>query len=112
MANSEDNSARDTRLLLLAPEDNVCCACVDIPAGAEVRIDGQTVVVDKAIPVGFKIARNDLKNGDRILKYGAPIGRLTHDVRRGEMIHTHNLRSDYLPTYTLGGDDRYLEGEQ
>ena len=35
-----------------------------------------------------------------MLKYGAVIGTATADIGRGEHVHTHNLESDYLPTYT------------
>ena len=38
---------------------------------------------------------------EKILKYGAVIGSLTQPVAAGDHIHTHNLDSDYTPTYTL-----------
>jgi hypothetical protein len=112
MASSDPGDGRDTRVLLLVPEDNVYCACVDIPAGSEIEMDGRAVAVGEDIPTGFKIAREDLKAGEKIFKYGAPIGSLTEDVPRGAIIHTHNLKSDYLPTYTLTGDTRFTESEQ
>ena len=35
------------------------------------------------------------------LGLGAIIGTASAPIARGEHIHTHNLESDYLPTYTL-----------
>jgi len=40
-------------------------------------------------------AVNLMKQGD-----GSYIGTATADIGRGEHVHTHNLESDYLPTYT------------
>ena len=74
----------DKRFLLLDPSDNVLVATV---AGA--------------VPIGHKIARGDIKAGDKILKYGAPIGVATADIAAGAHVHVHNVRSDYTPSYTL-----------
>ena len=30
-----------------------------------------------------------------------PIGSATRDIEPGEHVHLHNMKSDYLPTYTL-----------
>jgi len=110
MANSDPRSADDLRLLLLSPEDNVVCVCVDLTAGETVRVDGASIDVVDDAPVGFKLARYDLAPGDMVLKYGAPIGSVTQPIPKGAVVHTHNLKSDYLPTFTLTGDSRYLEG--
>lgn len=111
MASSDPRSAEDCRLLVLSPEDNVVCVCADLTAGETVSIDGAPVVVAEEAAVGFKVARYDLAPGDKVLKYGAPIGSVTQPIAKGAVVHTHNLKSDYLPTYTLTGDSRFLEGE-
>mgnify|MGYP001103041182 CR=1 FL=1 len=43
------------------------------------------------------------------MKYGAPIGRATRDIEAGEYIHTHNMASDYLPTFTLEDGNKFIE---
>ncbi|HRJ73596.1 MAG TPA: SAF domain-containing protein [Terrimicrobiaceae bacterium] len=43
----------------------------------------------------------DIRTGEKILKYGVPIGSATCDIAFGEHVHLHNMKSDYLPTYTL-----------
>ena len=50
-----------------------------------------TVIGD--VPYGHKIAVRDIKKGELIIKYGEEIGIATHDIRRGEYVHIHNLDS-------------------
>ena len=88
-----------TKLLRLSPADNIFVAAGGIQAGETLSIGGQSVAVEKAIPLGFKIAARDIAAGEKILKYGAPIGSATQAIRAGEIVHTHNMQSDYLPTY-------------
>jgi altronate dehydratase small subunit len=90
------------RLLLMSPEDNCLIARTTLAAGDVVAIDGAAVIVPEAIPLGYKVARSALRPGDKVLRYGALIGTVTADVAPGAMLHTHNLVSDYIPTYTLG----------
>jgi hypothetical protein len=89
------------RLLLMAPEDNCLIARTPLAAGERVTIDGATVILPEAIPLGYKVARGALRPGDKVLRYGALIGSVTCEVAPGAMLHTHNLASDYIPTYTL-----------
>jgi hypothetical protein len=80
----------DTRLpplLLLHPEDNIL-----------VEVDGESFTMPVAIELGHKLARRALPADTRVLKYGAPIGSMKAAAARGEHVHLHNLRSDYLPS--------------
>ena len=97
------------RLLLLAPEDNVLVACTDLLAGDDVLIDGELVTLAQAIAVGHKVARRALRTADKLFRYGAPIGSATQDIARGEHVHTHNLASDYIATYTLEPEHRFVD---
>ena len=51
--------------------------------------------------MAHKVARFPIFSGDKIIKYGAPIGVATADIAAGAHVHVHNIRSDYTPTYTL-----------
>ncbi|MGN0542948.1 MAG: UxaA family hydrolase [Acutalibacteraceae bacterium] len=42
---------------------------------------------------GHKYALTDIKKGEQIIKYGFPIGIAAQDIREGEHIHTHNLKT-------------------
>lgn len=45
------------------------------------------------IPAGHKKALTDIKVGEHIIKYGKPIGIARCDIRAGEWIHTHNIKT-------------------
>lgn len=46
------------------------------------------------IPVGHKRALKDIREGEQVIKYGHPIGRAKCDIKVGDWVHSHNLRSD------------------
>lgn len=99
---SESPPATDRRLIHLSPEDNVCAAATPLKPGETVMFRGQPIRVADPIPTGHKMAVMPIAAGERVRKYGAPIGTATRDIQPGQSVHTHNLKSDYLPTYTRG----------
>jgi altronate dehydratase small subunit len=94
------SGAMDPRLMQLAPEDNVAVAKTTIPAGATVLIGGRSILFGETIPTGHKVAIVPIAAGGKVTKYGAPIGSATRAIQPGQSVHTHNVKSDYLPTYT------------
>lgn len=98
----------DARLLLLSPDDNCLIAATTLAAGTVLEIEGETVTLASTIALGHKLARRALPAGDKVLRYGAPIGHVTREVAKGEHLHTHNLASDYLPTYTFDAGHAYV----
>jgi hypothetical protein len=98
--------------ILLHPDDNVLVCRAPAAAGQTVSIDGAPVVLATAIEVGHKIARRDLKPGDKIFKYGAPIGSMTEAAKTGAHIHMHNMQSDYISSHTrdVVGDETSNHG--
>jgi len=86
--------------LLLHPDDNVLVCRMHAFAGQSVVIDDQLITLPSDIDVGHKIARRDLRTGDKIFKYGAPIGSMTANAAIGAHIHMHNMQSDYIPSHT------------
>ena len=45
------------------------------------------------IPAGHKYALCDIQKGEYVIKYGEIIGRSTADIKAGEWVHTHNVKS-------------------
>ncbi|MGA7432590.1 MAG: UxaA family hydrolase [Xanthobacteraceae bacterium] len=45
------------------------------------------------VPIGHKIALADIKSGDTVWKYGQDIGRAVADIKKGEHVHVHNLKT-------------------
>lgn len=88
----------------LNPADNVYIVRVPLLANDSIEIDGQNYVIRQPLGFGHKIAAISLHAGDKIIKFGIPIGSATADISIGEHVHLHNMKSDYLPTYTLNNE--------
>ena len=43
---------------------------------------------------GHKYALCDIKVGENVIKYGNPIGHAVADIKKGEHIHTHNMKTN------------------
>ncbi|MFG6448628.1 UxaA family hydrolase [Roseateles sp. BYS180W] len=95
-------------LLQLAPQDNCAIALRNLSAGEVIEFAGQTLRLGSAVPLGHKVALEAMAPGTKVLRWGSPIGSTTHAIAPGEHIHLHNLRSDYLPTYTLDAGQRFV----
>lgn len=91
----------DSRLLLLSADDNVLVARTRIRAGEIISVEGVAARLAADLPLGHKLARRPILAGEKIVKYGAPIGTATEAIAAGTPVHVHNVRSDYTPTYHL-----------
>lgn len=101
--------ATDNRLIILAPQDNVAVVREAIPAGEKLMVSGVEVVTAAYVGAGHKIARYDMEAGDRVFKYGAPIGSAKCTIRVGDHVHLHNIKSDYTHAQSL--DDARIDHE-
>jgi hypothetical protein len=102
----------DPRLLRLHPNDNVLTVIAPLAAGERISIDGEPVALSAALGIGHKVAAEAIAAGAKIVKYGAPIGSATRDIAPGEHVHTHNVQSDYLPTFLREDQGRYFAQHQ
>ena len=93
------------------PNDNVIVALQDIPAGTvlelmaslpestkTVPLDSNTsysqkLVTHNDIPSGHKIAITDISAGAEVIKYGSRIGYAKENIKCGDWIHIHNLKT-------------------
>ena len=73
-------------LLHISPEDNVLVAMHALEPGTLLEIDGNTVSLEFPIGLGQKIAARGLSPGEKIIKYGVPIGSATTAIKAGEHI--------------------------
>ena len=48
---------------------------------------------ESEIPLGHKIALQDLKEGDTIIKYGHDIGKVVKSTKKGDHVHVHNVKT-------------------
>lgn len=76
------------------PSDDVAVALRDVARGTEVEVDGKAYTTRSDIPMGHKMALRDLGPGENVLKYGSPIGHVSCEVRAGDWLHSHNVRTN------------------
>lgn len=95
----------DERLLLLAEADNVLVAKRLIGEGEAIVVSGHPVRISKAVLLGHKIARRVIEPGEKVMKYGVPIGSATRRIDIGEHVHVHNMQSDYTRTHVIEASD-------
>jgi (2R)-sulfolactate sulfo-lyase subunit alpha len=87
-------------VILLHPDDNILVCVKQIHAGDELIIDKEIITSQIDIAVGHKVSRTHLTAGAKVFRYGAPIGSMTNAVAKGEHVHMHNMKSDYIPSHT------------
>ena len=82
------------------PDDSVAVIVVEgIKAGTPltglILDEDRTIQLEcrQDIPIGHKVALNDIKNGDTVWKYGQDIGKAVADIAKGEHVHVHNLKT-------------------
>ncbi|WP_338602337.1 UxaA family hydrolase [Sulfolobus tengchongensis] len=82
-------------------QDNVGVAITDIRRGEEIEgvyiedmSQGPKLKALDEIPLGHKIALKDIRQGEFVIKYGRPIGSAIRDIRMGEHVHVHNVKSN------------------
>lgn len=75
------------------PKDNVCVALRPIEKGTQVQADGCTVTAAENIPQGHKIALREIAAGEKVIKYGFPIGIARETIQPGSWVHVHNIKT-------------------
>jgi altronate dehydratase len=80
-------------VLVISGADNVATALEPLDPGRIVDLGGRTVTIAEAIPRGHKVALRAIPAGERVIKYGSPIGSASSDIAAGTHVHTHNLAS-------------------
>lgn len=78
--------------------DLVAVAVRDVePADVLVRyLDGSSetrIEVLAAVPLGHKVALEGIDAGADVVEYGVRTGLATGDIKKGDYVHTHNVRS-------------------
>lgn len=100
---------RSQKLLRIHRADNVLIVVRSVKPGDREVIDGHDIVFTQEIAIGHKVAARDIRAGEKIYKCGVPIGSAKEKVPAGSHIHLHNLKSDYIATYTLDKDHVFVK---
>lgn len=80
-------------LFRINAEDDVAVALQEIAAGETVQVAEQEFQSAEAIPFGHKMALREIRQGAMVRKYGYSIGKAAKDIRPGEWVHSHNLKT-------------------
>lgn len=96
MVNDNQNKRMDEQnsLIIISETDSVAVALRDLEAGETCFAGSIEVTIATSVPFGHKVALQDIKNGAFIIKYGQPIGHAIADIKKGEHVHTHNLKTN------------------
>jgi altronate hydrolase len=81
------------QVLLINKNDNIVIAVEEINAGELIEVKNKKIKVISDIPVGHKIALKDFNEGEKVVRYGFPIGVAAEEIKQGEWVHTHNLKT-------------------
>ena len=82
---------KENLFIQINKEDNVAVAVNKCRKNQLASVAGNSFAVLEDIPVGHKIALEDLEKGTIIYKYGTPIGYAVKDIKQGEWVHSHNM---------------------
>ena len=92
----ENSNPAETAALLLQldPKDNVGVLTQSVVAGTRLRVGHQDVALAHSLGLGHKLALRDIAVGEKIMKYGCPIGSAITAIPAGDHVHLHNMKSD------------------
>ena len=77
----------------MTDKDNVVTMIRQLNAGEAIEVDGVKIKANQDIPVYHKIAIEEIKTGETVVKYGESIGTASCDILIGDWVHTQNLES-------------------
>jgi altronate hydrolase len=80
-------------VLKVHPEDSVAVAIRPLSQGEVVEVAGLQIAVATDIPAGHKFALKAIAKGEKVIKYGAPIGYAVTDIACGEHVHAANIKT-------------------
>jgi hypothetical protein len=84
-------------MVVLGAGDNVGIALRGISAGeTAVSGDGRRIACIEEIPPGHKLALEPIAEGQKLIRFGVPVGIARSAIRPGALAHVHNVRSQYL----------------
>ncbi|MCM3654450.1 UxaA family hydrolase [Metabacillus litoralis] len=86
------------KYLQINESDNTILALRDLRKDEELSIEGKTIQLKQDIYRGHKIALKEIKEKEHVIKYGDPIGHALTTIAPGELVHTHNTKTNLSGT--------------
>ncbi|MDO4755717.1 MAG: altronate dehydratase family protein [Parabacteroides sp.] len=83
------------RFLKINNADNVAVAIADdLKKGEVIALDGKQISLLQDMDPGHKFALKEIAIGEDVIKYGYPIGHATQTIKVGEVVHSHNIKTN------------------
>ncbi len=79
-------------ILKVHEKDNVIIALNNLKKNMHVVYDGDEFVLSEDIPAKHKFTATDLHPGDEVYMYGVLVGKARHNISRGSLITTSNVK--------------------
>jgi altronate dehydratase len=83
-------------LIRLSENDNVGVATSTLAPGDALVVGELELVARDPIPFAHKVALRTIAAGEKVIKFGVPIGSATAAIEAGRHVHVHNIKSDYV----------------
>ena len=112
---------KQSSFIKINPADSVVVCLRPFKKGEVINIDGKDIVVLQDTPAGHKILIKDAPEGENIVKYGYPIGHAKENLKAGQWVNEHNLKTNLAgtlkyeynpvdPTLDIPKEDRTFKG--
>ena len=89
-----------TSFIKINPADSVVVCLRPFKKGEAIMVDNKEITIVEDIPMGHKILIKDTPEGADIIKYGYPIGHALKELKAGEWVNEHNLKTNLSGTLT------------
>jgi altronate hydrolase len=81
------------KILQITPQDSVAVAIEPLAKGQTLHIAGKVITCEQEIPAGHKISLHPIAKGEKVIKYGYPIGEAREAIPQGYHVHASNLHT-------------------
>ena len=89
--------------------DNILVALIELTKGSTLSYKDIDIELQDDIKPGHKVALRDIKKGEFIIKYGYPIGNALEDIKKGQWVHTHNIKTNLSGTLEYKYNPSFIE---
>ncbi len=80
-------------VLKIHPTDSVAVAIESLSKGQVITIGNEAITLVTDVPAGHKVSLVDLQPGDKVIKYGYPIGSAKEFIAKGSHVHAFNTKT-------------------
>ena len=91
---------KQSSYIKINPADSVVVCLRPFKKGETIEVDGKEIEVLQDTPAGHKVLIKDAPKGENIIKYGYRIGHAREDLKAGQWVNEHNLKTNLAGTLT------------